>query len=93
VELLNYQRETGLFSSLHGLLLQGALRSAITNFVYISPEMKNKVWCLLEQYDLPVPPTPLATNGSLIQASSQVLLSKIELVFDIHFVLAGLFAG
>lgn len=81
MELLNYERETGLFLSCHGLLLQGALRSAITNFVYVSPEMKDKVWCLLEQYDLPVPPTPPPTNGSLMQASSQVFLSKMRVSF------------
>lgn len=52
--------------------LQGALRNAIATFVPVSPVMKNKVWSFLEQYDLPVVATPLLSDGSAQQVSSQV---------------------
>ncbi|KAK9947570.1 hypothetical protein M0R45_003188 [Rubus argutus] len=34
--------------------LKGALRNAITTFVYVSPVLKDTVWSYLSQYDLPV---------------------------------------
>jgi nuclear pore complex protein Nup205 len=55
--------------------MQGALRNAIATFVPISPAMKDKVWSLLEQYDLPVVATPLLSNGSMQPLPSQVRLS------------------
>jgi nuclear pore complex protein Nup205 len=55
--------------------LKGALRNAIATFVPISPAMKDKVWSLLEQYDLPVVATPLLSNGSMQPLPSQVRLS------------------
>lgn len=36
------------------MLLQGALRNAITTFVRFSPVLKDTIWSYLEQYDLPV---------------------------------------
>jgi nuclear pore complex protein Nup205 len=55
--------------------MQGALRNAIATFVPISPAMKDKVWSLLEQYDLAVVATPLLSNGSMQPLPSQVRLS------------------
>lgn len=60
--------------SLFVIKLQGALRNAIATFVPVSSVMKDKVWSLLEQYDLPVVATPLLTDGSMQQLSSQVHL-------------------
>lgn len=34
--------------------LKGALRNAIAAFIHVSPVMKDNIWRLLEQYDLPV---------------------------------------
>ncbi|KAG0620095.1 hypothetical protein M758_4G188900 [Ceratodon purpureus] len=56
--------------------LKGALRNAIATFVPVSPVMKNKVWSLLEQYDLPVVATPLLNDGGM---SSQVYDMTFEL--------------
>jgi len=59
--------------------LKGALRNAIATFVPISPAMKDKVWSLLEQYDLPVVATPLLSNGSMQPLPSQVYDMTFEL--------------
>lgn len=59
--------------------LKGALRNAIATFVPVSPVMKNKVWSFLEQYDLPVVATPLLSDGSAQQVSSQVYDMTFEL--------------
>lgn len=36
------------------MLSQGALRNAIAAFIHVSLVMKDNIWRLLEQYDLPV---------------------------------------
>lgn len=59
--------------------LKGALRDAIATFVTVSPGMKNKVWSLLEQYDLPVVATPLLTDGSVQQLTGPVYDMTYEL--------------
>jgi nuclear pore complex protein Nup205 len=59
--------------------LKGALRNAIATFVPISPAMKDKVWSLLEQYDLPVVATPLLSNSSMQPLPSQVYDMTFEL--------------
>jgi nuclear pore complex protein Nup205 len=59
--------------------LKGALRDAIATFVIVSPGMKNKVWSLLEQYDLPVVATPLLTDGSVQQLIGPVYDMTYEL--------------
>lgn len=56
--------------------LKGALRNAIAKFVQVSPELKDKIWSYLEQYDLPV------VVGSHLGASGQPLTAQ---VYDMQF--------
>lgn len=41
-------------------------------YVQVSPAMKEKVWRLLEQYDLPVLAAPIVAEGNIQQLPSQV---------------------
>lgn len=52
------------------LIFQGALRNAIATFVHASPTLKDTIWSLLEQYDLPVVVGPPA--GNTVQPISPV---------------------
>lgn len=52
------------------LIFQGALRNAIATFVHVSPTLKDTIWSLLEQYDLPVVVGPPA--GNIVQPISPV---------------------
>ncbi|XP_024182296.1 nuclear pore complex protein NUP205 isoform X2 [Rosa chinensis] len=56
--------------------LKGALRNAITTFVYVSPVLKDTVWSYLEQYDLPV------VVGSHVGKSAQPMAAQ---VYDMQF--------
>ncbi|XP_050365168.1 nuclear pore complex protein NUP205 isoform X2 [Argentina anserina] len=56
--------------------LKGALRNAITMFVYVSPALKDTVWSYLEQYDLPV------VVGSHVGKSAQPMAAQ---VYDMQF--------
>ncbi|KAL5064836.1 hypothetical protein RYX36_026573, partial [Vicia faba] len=41
----------------------GALRNAISTFIHVSPELKDRIWIFLEEYDLPVVVGPEAQSG------------------------------
>ncbi|KAJ6832491.1 nuclear pore complex protein NUP205 isoform X2 [Iris pallida] len=57
--------------------LKGALRNAIAAFIRVSPVMKDTIWSLLEQYDLPVVVAPVRISGQ--HMSSQVYDMRFEL--------------
>eukprot|EP01018_Ginkgo_biloba_P012319 Gb_31636 [translate_table: standard] len=59
--------------------LKGALRNAISTFVEVSPVLKDTVWSLLEQYDLPVVVGPPIVGDKSQQISSQVYDMRYEL--------------
>ncbi|BBN13132.1 nuclear pore complex protein Nup205 [Marchantia polymorpha subsp. ruderalis] len=59
--------------------LKGALRNAISVYVQVSPAMKEKVWRLLEQYDLPVLAAPIVAEGNIQQLPSQAYDMTFEL--------------
>ncbi|KAL2621518.1 hypothetical protein R1flu_001723 [Riccia fluitans] len=59
--------------------LKGALRNAIAVYVQISPVMKEKVWRLLEQYDLPVLAPPIVDEENMQQLPAQAYDMTFEL--------------
>lgn len=61
------------------LLLQGALRNAISTFVHVSPVLKDSIWSYLEQYDLPV------VVGPHVGKSAQAMTTQVGLnfIFDL----------
>lgn len=59
--------------------LKGALRNAISTFVEVSPALRDTIWSLLEQYDLPVVVGPTIIGNSSHEVSSQVYDMRYEL--------------
>lgn len=59
--------------------LKGALRNAIATFVGVSPVMKDKVWTLLQQYDLPMVVGSSVAGDSLQQRQPQAYDMAFEL--------------
>lgn len=57
------------------MLMQGALRNAISTFIQVSPELKDSIWTFLEQYDLPVVVGPEAQSSPSM--GTQVILFVI----------------
>lgn len=58
------------------MILQGALRNAITTFVRISPVLKDTIWSYLGQYDLPV------VIGNSAQPMSAQVLDLDRVIFN-----------
>ncbi|XP_022938219.1 nuclear pore complex protein NUP205 isoform X2 [Cucurbita moschata] len=56
--------------------LKGALRNAIASFIQVSSDLKDIIWCYLEQYDLPV------LVASHIQNGTKSITSQ---VYDMQF--------
>lgn len=64
-------------------LLQGALRDAIAAFACVSSVMMQKVYGLLQEYDLPISITPFPTDRCGHHSPKQVQFCHIVLMaFD-----------
>eukprot|EP00250_Pteridium_aquilinum_P027366 c3475_g1_i1 orf=80-5854(+) len=59
--------------------LKGALRNAIATFAGVTPVMKDKIWSLLEQYDLPIVVGSTATGQTMQPHPAQVYDMAFEL--------------
>lgn len=60
--------------------LKGSLRNAIATFAAVTPAMKDKIWSLLEQYDLPMVVGSAATGYTLQPHTAQVY----DMVFELN---------